>query len=154
MNDLIIESNIAFIKNTGIEKYIDSGNKNAVLELAINITGMAKEYANASTDTGRMKNSIMWKVKEKSGGHNDSGGTSNDKEIEVSPGEFDAFVGCNLDYAIYQEFGTRKMPPQPFLRPAIANVVNKDARDIIEKKVNADIKAWYDSGMKRETTFF
>ena len=153
MNDLTIKGNIAFIKNTGIEKFIDSGNKNAVLELAINVSGQAKLYGPTPV-TGRLRNSITWKVKEKAGGLNDSGGMLNDKEIEVSPGEFDAFVGCNLDYAIYQEFGTRKMPPQPFLRPAIANVANKDARDIIEKKVNADIKAWEDSGMKRETTFF
>jgi len=152
MKDLIIEGKTVFIKNTGIEKFIDSGNKNAVLELAINVSGMAKLYA--PVEFGRLRNSVMWKVKEKAGGHNDSGGMSNDKEIEVSPGEFDAYVGCNLDYAIYQEFGTRYMPPQPFLRPAIANVANKDAKDIIEKKVNADIKAWYDSGMKRETTFF
>jgi len=30
------------------------------------------------------------------------------------------YVGSPLDYAIYQEFGTRYMRPQPFLRPAIA----------------------------------
>jgi HK97 gp10 family phage protein len=30
-----------------------------------------------------------------------------------------ALVGTNIDYAIYQEFGTRYMAAQPFLRPAI-----------------------------------
>ena len=153
MKDLIIDGKIAFIKNTGIEKFIDSGNKNAVLELAINVSGQAKENV-YNTKTGRMRNSIMWKVKEKSGGLNDSGGMPNDKEIEVNPGEFDAYVGCNLDYSIYQEFGTRKMKPAPFLRPAIDAVVNGSGREIIKQKVNADIQGWHDSKMKRETTFF
>jgi HK97 gp10 family phage protein len=30
-----------------------------------------------------------------------------------------ALIGTNVDYAIYQELGTRFMPAQPFLRPAL-----------------------------------
>jgi hypothetical protein len=41
-----------------------------------------------------------------------------------------AFVGTTAEYAIYVEFGTRKMQAQPFLRPALSeglrpNVINE-----------------------------
>jgi HK97 gp10 family phage protein len=156
MSDLIIKNNVAFVKNEGIEKAIDTGNKNAVLEIAMNITAQAKYFApvRKTSGGGRLRNSIMWAVKEKIGGLNNSDGQQHDMQIDVSPKEFEGFVGCHLDYAVYQEFGTRKMPPQPFLRPAVAAVVNGDVFETIKEKVEADIEAWYESGMKRETTFF
>lgn len=34
-------------------------------------------------------------------------------------GDAAAVVGTNVEYAIYQELGTSRMPPQPHLRPAV-----------------------------------
>jgi len=36
----------------------------------------------------------------------------------------EAVVGTPLRYAIYQEYGTRKNPPAPFMRPAIDKIAN------------------------------
>lgn len=33
-------------------------------------------------------------------------------------------VGSNVEYAIYQELGTSKMGPQPYLRPSLDNLPN------------------------------
>ena len=36
----------------------------------------------------------------------------------------EAVVGTPVRYAIYQEYGTRKHPPAPFMRPAIDKIAN------------------------------
>ena len=58
--------------------------------------GYAKGYA--PHDTGRLEGSI-------------SHATDDDT----------AYIGTNVDYAIYQEFGTRKMSAHPYLTPAVTN---------------------------------
>ena len=40
-------------------------------------------------------------------------------EIRKERGELTARIGTNVKYAVYQEFGTRYMKAQPFLRPAL-----------------------------------
>ena len=45
-----------------------------------------------------------------------------------------AEIGTTLDYGRYQEYGTRKMPPQPFLRPAL-DVARKSVKGVIKKYV-------------------
>lgn len=35
------------------------------------------------------------------------------------------FVGSNVEYAPFVEFGTRKMTARPYLRPAVRKVVNE-----------------------------
>ena len=56
----------------------------------------AKEYA--PVDTGRLRNSISH---------------------QAEPDEDAVYIGTNVEYAPYQEFGTYKMPGTPFLRPAL-----------------------------------
>lgn len=51
-------------------------------------------------DLGRLKSSITWRL------GRDSRGLL-------------GIVGTNVEYAPYQELGTRYMPAQPFLRPAL-----------------------------------
>lgn len=50
-------------------------------------------------DTGRLRDSI-------------------EHEVDVDS----VRIGTNVDYAVYQEEGTRYMDPQPFLRPALYRV--------------------------------
>lgn len=78
--------------------------KNALLLSALAIERDAK--INCPVDTGLLRNSITHKVEEDS-----------DK--------ITATTGTNTEYAPYVEYGTSKMPAQPYLRPAYEK--NKDA---------------------------
>ena len=96
---------------------IEKGNDRGLRESSIFVTAQAKRLA--PVDNGQLRNSIMYKTGEREkGGFNDSGGKTAEIELQSVPKKGQAFVGSNLDYSVYQEFGTRKMPPQPFLRPA------------------------------------
>ena len=53
-----------------------------------------------AVDTGRLRASIAHRV-------------------EMESGEAVAFVGTNVEYAPYLEFGTTRMQPRPFMVPAI-----------------------------------
>ena len=76
--------------------------KNAAVQKALEMIGLqAEAYAKiqAPVDTGRLRNSIM---------HMQQG---SDTEI----------IATNVEYAPYQEFGTSRIPPHPFIRPAAQN---------------------------------
>lgn len=59
----------------------------------------------APVDTGRLRASIVSKT------------TASTRTLEAVE------VGTNVEYAPYVEFGTRYMRAQPFLRPALAEVL-------------------------------
>lgn len=87
----------------------------AVQKTAADITATAK--SKAPVDTGNLKNSI---------GYN----------FGMSGGEIYAEIGPTAEYGIYQEFGTSKMAPQPFLTPAFDKHVpafEKAMNQIIDK---------------------
>ena len=67
-------------------------------------------------DTGNLKNSITHQVK----------------------GD-EARIGTNTDYGPYQEFGTRKMPAQPYLRPAM-DITKKEVEEILGDVIGKDIE--------------
>jgi len=53
------------------------------------------------------------------------------EELEARAEDPDTFVvGTNTEYAVYLEFGTRKMQPYPFFRPAI-NQFKANPKDFI-----------------------
>lgn len=75
--------------------------KNEAVARALETIGLVaerytKEYA--PVDTGRLRNSISH---------------------ETNSDESAVYIGTNVEYAPYQEFGTYKMAGTPFLRPAI-----------------------------------
>jgi len=75
----------------GVPKIINKG----VERTAAKIKKLAIRFA--PVDTGRLRGSIgIWYISENS-----------------------VFVGTILDYAGYVEYGTIKMRPQPYLRPAL-----------------------------------
>lgn len=75
-------------------EYLNS--KKPVILETIGLLASGHASALAPVDTGRLRGSIDYTVSEDT-----------------------AYVGTNVEYAIYQEMGTRYMAAQPFLKPAI-----------------------------------
>jgi len=48
-------------------------------------------------------------------------------------------IGPNVDYGIYQEFGTKYMKAQPYMRPALQDNID-NIRDIFLKEINLAIQ--------------
>lgn len=74
----------------------------ALAQIAQEITNLAKQLA--PVDTGRLRASIAWTIGE-------------------ADGTPFARIGTNVEYAPFQEFGTRFHPAQPFLVPALLRVL-------------------------------
>ena len=131
-----------FAKAGGLE-----GLKAAIVQTAIKIEGQAS--ANAAVKTGTLRNSIMWSKGWSSdsfgfprdGGFSPAVGGGQSSKIDAPDG-IEAVVGSNVEYAIYQEFGTRNKAAQPYLRPAADAVRGSDASEIANK--------WGREAMERE----
>lgn len=87
----------------------------AVRAAALQVEGVAKNLA--PVDTGALKNSIHTERK----------------------GEMEYTVGDGVEYGIFQELGTHKMPAHPFLIPALKRVV---------KFINDEVEKAYDKALK------
>lgn len=59
--------------------------------------------------------------------------------ITTEIGELEGAVGTNVEYAEFVEFGTSKMPAQPFLYPAFAKNKN-DVIENIKKNMEREVK--------------
>jgi HK97 gp10 family phage protein len=141
------------IRNKNIDKLMDMADKKSVLALAVKVCAQAKSLV--PWKTGRLRNAIMYKGNNAKGSFNDRSGEKADNEINVGglPSDKEVCVGFNLNYGIYQEFGTRKMKPQPFLRPAVALYQGQKAVDIIKKIHDEELRGPLKAGMTRETFF-
>ena len=87
--------------------------KDDAVERALEAIGQqAEAYAKlkAPVDTGRLRNSITHEQE--------------DKETEI--------LGTAVEYAPYQEFGTRRTPAHPFFKPAVQDHV-AEYKQIAEK---------------------
>jgi HK97 gp10 family phage protein len=71
----------------------------AVEKTALDIERRAK--TKAPVDTGRLKNSIHTEPR----------------------GEYSRWVGTNVEYAVFVEFGTRKMSARPYFYPSVQEVI-------------------------------
>lgn len=90
-----------------------------VIQTAVEVTAQAKDLCPvADYMGGNLKGSIQWQA---DGGK--EGGLENGNKLNVSIPKEGAVVGTPVHYGVYQEFGTRKMNAQPFLRPAIDIIV-------------------------------
>lgn len=81
--------------------------------IAFRIEAGAK--ARVPVDTGALRNSIYTEC----GGK--KSGTPGDNPFP-SPSGTDAHVGPSMNYALFVEFGTRRMGAQPYLVPAVREV--------------------------------
>jgi len=131
----------------GADNGIDKGN----IEICIKVTSQAKVSAPvAKKYGGALRNSIMWRTDKDEGGFNKDSGSAASKMLGIKPGKFKGVVGSALDYATYQEWGTRKMAPQPFLRPAIALVVKgQSVKTVLAKIQRETMKGALKKGVKR-----
>ena len=93
----------------------------------------------------------MYRTKFQDGMLNDSDGMSAPKKLDIQPKENEGYVGSNLDYAVYQEFGTRRTAPQPFLRPAALIVKGAKSNEVIKRIKEETERGVLKAGMKRET---
>ena len=142
---------IKVIKHGDAKAAVKEGTKAGMLECAIKVVGLAK--ATAPVLNGRLRNSIMWKSPNKEGGLNNSGGEKA-QAIETKAGDMDVLVGSNIEYSTYQEFGTRNIPPQPFLRPAIAiHGFGADAQQTMKKRAEEVMKGKLKEGQDRVKFF-
>ena len=82
------------------------GAKEVVLKAAIKAQAQAK--ALVPVDTGSLRGSVSYKTFDKKDGN-----------LSVSPKKNEAYVGSNVGYAKYVEYGTRTQAAQPFLRPSL-----------------------------------
>jgi HK97 gp10 family phage protein len=73
----------------------------------------------APKDTGTLAGSIRWQVYK--------GGSPYGR------------VSTNVEYGLYQEFGTSKMRAQPFMRPALTLEVN-EMRERVKELVRSKVK--------------
>lgn len=69
-----------------------------LVKRALRVQRRAKQIA--PVDTGRLRSSVEYEVGRDSRG-------------------LVARIGTDVTYAVYLEFGTRRMAPRPFLRPAL-----------------------------------
>lgn len=116
-----------FINNTDIFKkaYQEAVDK-AWEEIGLLAEGHAKKYC--SVDTGRLRSSINHATvagRGEDGYTDDQGNSYSGRAAYRKPTHGQCYIGTNVDYAVYQEFGTSKMDAanhnRGFLRPAITD---------------------------------
>jgi HK97 gp10 family phage protein len=93
------------------EKYPEA-TKQGLLDTALEIQLKAKQ--NCPVNTGRLRSSIAVATREtilQEAQNSEDVISQPEKDLEV-------WIGTKTYYAIFVEFGTRKMPAKPYLRPA------------------------------------
>ena len=87
---------------------VDEANERGILHFCIAIQGHARDLS--PYQTGFLRSSITYKTMLSNGGGK--------VPLTVNPKKGIGFVGSNVSYALYQEFGTKNMSANAFLRPA------------------------------------
>jgi len=117
---------ISVFKNPNVMREIINQTEAGIAAIAASVASEASSQA--PVDKGRLRDSIVWKTSKQGSG---------DVQGVPEPKELEGYVGSALDYAVYQEFGTRYMRPQPYLRPAIAiKALGMNGANVMIKKIN------------------
>lgn len=111
------------IKNTMADKDYD-GAFDRVIEEALTEAGVIIEGAAISrvpspgrTGTGRTKGSLTYATKKQHS--NAKSPASNADRVSTPTDKWTLYVGTNVEYAQHLEYGTFRMSPRPYLRPAL-----------------------------------
>lgn len=94
-----------------VSKALEDAKERALEAIGLQVEGYAQLLA--PVDTGRLRNSITHIV------NGDS-----------------VVIGTNVEYAVYQEFGTSKMKAQPYLKPAVMDHIN-EYKSIAERAIKS-----------------
>lgn len=87
-----------------------------------------------NVDTGRLRNSIIFAT-ETDHGSGSSPADASDYSPKSIPERGDVYVGTNVEYAQYLEFGTSKnMGPFPFLKSAVVDHLD-EYKSLIESEM-------------------
>ena len=95
-----------------VKQALPEAKARALEMVGLQVQGYAQMLA--PVDTGRLRNSIAHEV------------------IDDT-----AYIGSNVEYAVYQEMGTSKMAAHPYLRPAVQDHLDEYRRMIEETLKNA-----------------
>jgi len=101
------------IKNhsSEVSKALEDAKERALEMIGLQVEGYAQLLA--PVDTGRLRNSITHVV------NGDS-----------------VVIGTNVEYAVYQEFGTSKTEAHPYLKPAVMDHIN-EYKSIAERAIKS-----------------
>lgn len=133
-------STLEVTKNEFAREGAEQALKAAIVQTMIRVRTEAVQ--SAPSDLGQLRNSIMWRKGwttdafgfPQEGGFNEAGPGKNGSEQATqkitSPSGLEGFVGSAVEYATYQEFGTRRQKAQPYMRPAADAVRGFDASQI------------------------
>ncbi len=93
----------------------DEAVKKTLMEIGIEAEKNAKKEITAkkAVDTGRLRNSITWAIGGEGANAPGYSGTAPKKDQPC------VYVGTNVNYAKYVEYGTSRMKARPYLRPAV-----------------------------------
>lgn len=97
-----------------LDKFLVQAVKTTAFKLQVNIK--AQIQANGQIDTGFMFDSVYTVT---SDGSTYIGGEHSLPEVEAPPDDKTAYVAVGALYGVYQNYGTRYLPPRPFFEPAI-----------------------------------
>lgn len=135
---------IKIVKNIFATAGTLNGDFQGVMKTAVLMATAAKR--SAPRDSGRLRNSIMYTANRADGYAEEGGFNTGSGEQATSDEKLDrralgggflratAWVGTNVFYAPYVEYGTRRQQPQPYLRPALDVVRNPSgAREIVQQ---------------------
>ena len=87
---------------------------------AIGLQAEGYAFMLAPHDTGRLRNSIAHVTQTTKSTGKGSPATPEDSKARGSVDEDSVVIGTNVEYAVYQEFGTSRNPEgHPFLKPAL-----------------------------------
>jgi HK97 gp10 family phage protein len=117
-------------------KAVDKAIGKSSLELGTAIAAQAKLLA--PVDQGQLRNSISASNLRQTELLNTQPGEQAEKLDTNGLKGDQVYAGSNSDHAIFQEYGTRNQPAQPYLRPAAEVVTGKSTIEGIFKKYGAE----------------
>ena len=129
---------MADVSFTSHKKECNEAVQAAVLKALRLVGGQAERYAKetisdmGAVDTGFLRNSITFAIDGESaeiGSYQDDAGTKTGEYSGTAPAEKDrnnraVFIGTNVYYAPYIEYGTWKMAARPFLSQSIESHIS------------------------------
>jgi len=122
-------------RDMDIEEAIKKGVTNALVGLANIAVTQAKSIV--AVDTGRLRNSITWKMKEQQGRTS----TNDESDTITAPTDnLQVAFGTNVEYAPYVEYGTERMAAQPFIAPAKVKVKREIEKGYVASKIRQELR--------------